>query len=57
VLLGKIRICWAATLAEFSEEDNKMLLNVGNSLPVDMVYISGDLNFEKHGCEDQKSRK
>jgi len=57
LLLRKIRICWTATLAEFSEEGNKVLQNVGNSLPVDIACISGDLNFEKRGCEDQKSRK
>jgi len=39
LLLGKIRICWAAKLAEFSEEGNKVLQNVGNSLPVDTAYI------------------
>lgn len=30
-----------------------MLQNVGNSLPVDIAHISGDLDFEKRGCEDQ----
>jgi len=43
LLLGKIRTCWAATLVQFSEEVNKVLQNVGNSLPVDIAYISGDL--------------
>jgi len=57
LLLGKIRIFWVATLAEFSEEGNKVLRNVGNSLPVDIAYILGDFNFERHGCENQKSRK
>jgi hypothetical protein len=57
LLLGKIGLCWAVTIAEFSEEGNKVLRNVGKSLPVDIAYISGDLNFEKHGYEDQKSRK
>jgi hypothetical protein len=39
LLLGMILICWAAKLAEFSEEGNKVLQNVGNSLPVDNDYI------------------
>jgi hypothetical protein len=57
LLFGKIRNFWVATFAEFSEEGNKVFRNVGNSLPVDIAYISGDFNFERHGCEKQKSRK
>jgi hypothetical protein len=57
LLVGKILVCWAATPSEFGEEGNKVLQKIGKSLPVDIAYVSGDFNLEKHSCEVQTSRE